>query len=197
MLIALALTAAVLSDDPDGVVATARQGDGAVMLGAEAPTTEARPDAAQVTAVTPHNLTTREQIERWVSARPSDSRPFAEDVGPVDDREMHGFVDASIGTNDFSAVSVGVSLPVGEKGRLDMIYSQSKNAYGYPGYGDGYGYPGDYAYGSAAYGYRTQPFASPYVLPGRSRSLSVRYSWDDEARGARSSMRGAGITAED
>lgn len=193
MLIALALAAAVVSDDPDGVVTTARQGDGAVLIGAEAPTTEARPDAAQAAAVTPHNLTTREQIDRWVSARSTDSRPFAEDAGPVDDRQMHGFVDASIGTNDYSAVAVGVSLPIGERGRLDMTYSESKNAYGWPGHGYASGYPSDYGYGAAGYGYRSQPFASPYVLPGRSRSFSMRYSWDDGAR----RERGPGIAAED
>jgi len=200
MLIVLALAAAVLSDDPDGVVTTARQGDGAVMLGAEAPTTDARPDAAQVTAVTPHNLSTREQIDRWVSARSTDARPFAEEAGPVDDRQMHGFVDASIGTDDYSAVTVGVSLPIGEKGRLDMTYSQSKNGYGYPGYGYGaYGYPGEYGYGPGdyGYGYQGRPFAPAYVTPGRSRSLSMRYSWDDDSRGERAPMRGAGITAED
>ena len=195
MLIALALTAAILADDPDGVVTTARQGDGAVLLAAEAPTTDARPDASQVTAMTPHNLTTREQIDRWVSARSTDSRPFAEDMGPVDDRRMHGFVDAAIGTDDYSAVTVGVSLPIGEKGRLDMTYSQSKNGYGYPGYG--IGYPGDYGYGLGDHAYRGRPFDYGYVTPGRSRSMSLRYSWDDDTRGERAPMRGAGITAED
>lgn len=180
MLIAFALTAALLgSEDPDGVVTTARQGDGAVLLGAEAPTTDARPDAAQVSAVTPHNLTTREQIDRWISARTSESTPFAEGTGPGDDREMHGFVSGSIGTNDYSAVSVGVSMPIGENGRLDLAYSQTKNGYGYPGYGYGsYGYPGDYGYGA-----RVRPFGgydSFYGAPGRSRSLSLGFSWDED-----------------
>jgi hypothetical protein len=184
MLIAFALAALLGSEDPDGVVTTARQGDGAVLPGAEAPTTEARPDAARVVAVTPHNLTTREQIDRWVAARAPESEPFAEATGPLDDRKMHGFVSGSIGTNDYSSVSVGVSLPIGENGRLDLVYSQTKNGYGYPGYGYGpYGYPGAYGFGDVGYGSRIRPFGaydSLYGGPGRSRSMSVGFSWDED-----------------
>lgn len=202
MLIALALATLLGSEDPDGVVTTARQGAGAVMVGAEAPTTEARPDAAQVVAVTPHNLTTREQISRWVAARAPESEPFAEDAGPRDDRQMHGFVSGSIGTNDYSSVSVGVSLPIGENGRLDLAYSQTKNGYGYPGYGYGYGngawgYPGGYGFGDVGYGARIRPYGvydSLYGAPGRSRSMSVGFSWDeDKERRERTPV----ITAED
>lgn len=184
MLIALALAAVLSPGDPDGVVTTAPRGAGAVIVGAEAPTTDARPDAAQVVTATPHNLTTREQIDRWVSARDAESAPFAEDRGPRDDREMHGFVSGSIGTNDYSAVSVGVSLPVGENGRLDLAYSETKNGYGYPGYGYGaYGYPGDHGYGGIGYPTRVRPYAgydSLYGGQGRSRSLSVGFSWDED-----------------
>ncbi len=155
MLIVLALAAAVVSEDPDGVVTTAPRGAGAVLVGAEAPTTEARPEAAQTTAVTPHNLTTQEQIDRWISARTPESAPFAEETGLEDDRRMHGFVSGSIGTNDYSSVSVGVSLPIGETGRLDMTYSQTKNGYGYQGYGYGdYIYPGDYGHSPGLRPYR-------------------------------------------
>ena len=200
MLIAFTLAAAVIADDPDAVVTTARHGEGAVMLGAEAPTTDARPDAAQVVAVAPHNLTTREQIDRWVSARAPESQPFAEATGPQDDRQMHGFVSGSIGTNDYSSVSVGVSLPIGENGRLDLAYSQTKNGYGYPSYGYGaYGYPGEYGYGDAGFGYgsRVRPYGvydSLYGQPGRSRSMSIGFRWDeDDRRRERTPV----ITAED
>ena len=179
MLIALALAALLGSEDPDGVVTTAPRGTGAVMVGAEAPTTDARPDAAQVVAVAPHNLTTREQIDRWVSARAAESTPFAEEIGPKDDRKMHGFVSGSIGTNDYSSVSVGVSLPVGENGRLDLAYSQTKNGYGHPGYGYGaYGYPGEYGYGARVRSFGA--YDSFYDAPGRSRSMSLGFSWDDD-----------------
>lgn len=201
MLIALALASVLVPHDPDGVVTTApRVGTGAVLVGAEAPTTDARPEAAQVVAATPHNLTTREQIDRWISARSDDAVPFAQGTGPEDDRQMHGFVSAGIGTNDYSSVAVGVSLPVGEKGRLDLTYSQSENdpygyGYGYPGYGygrfDGYGY---------GHGYR-RPFDS-FGASGRSRSMSLGFSWDenrdrDRERDPRAPLRTPGFTAED
>ena len=184
MLIALALAAVLSPVDPDGVVTTAPRGTGAVVVGAEAPTTDARPDASQVVTATPHNLTTQEQIDRWVSARATDTTPFAAERGPQDDREMHGFVSGSIGTNDYSSVSVGVSMPVGENGRLDLAYTQTKNGYGYPGYGYGaYGDPGGYGYGSSAYGARVRPFGgydASYGGQGRSRSLSLGFSWDED-----------------
>ncbi len=193
MLIALLLAAVVASpselDDPDGIVTTAPRGAGAVIVGAEAPTTDARPEAAQVVAVTPHNLTTQEQIDRWVSARATETTPFAQDRGALelglqDDRQMHGFVDAAIGTNDYSSVGVGVSLPVGESGRLDLAYRETKNGYGYPGYGYGYGYPGygygrpDFGFGGIGYGSRLGAYDSLYGEPGRSRSMSMKFSWD-------------------
>lgn len=197
MLIALALASVLVSDDPDGVVTTApRVGEGAVLVGAEAPTTDARPEAAQVVAATPHNLTTREQIDRWVSARAEETVPFAQAEGPGDDRKMHGFVSAGIGTNDYSSVAVGVSLPIGERGRLDMTYSQTKNGWGYPGYGYGYGYPGD-VYG---YGYRERPFGAydSFGASGRSRSMSLGFSWDESReRDERDGARAPGFTALD
>jgi hypothetical protein len=187
MLIALVLAAAVIApseiDDPDGIVTTAPRGSGAVIVGAETPTTEARPEAAQVVAVTPHNLTTQEQIDRWVSARATESTPFAQDRGALnmglrDDRQMHGFVDAAIGTGDYSSVGVGVSLPVGETGRLDLAYRETKNGFGYPGYGYGYARPGEFGYGGLGYGSRVRPYDSFYGEPGRSRSMSMKFSWD-------------------
>jgi hypothetical protein len=203
MLIALALASVLVSEDPDGVVSTApRVGVGAVLVGAEAPTTDARPDAAQVVAATPHNLTTREQIDRWVSARSEEAVPFAEATGPEDDRKMHGYVSGAIGTGDYSAVEVGVSLPVGENGRLNLSYSQSKNdpyayGYGYLGYGYGYGPFDGYGYG---HGYR-RPFDS-FGASSRSRSMSLGFSWDedrenDRDRDPRAPLRTPGFSALD
>lgn len=184
MLIALLLASVVVSDDPEGFVTTAPRGAGAVIVGAEAPTTDARPDAAQVVAVTPHNLTTQQQIDRWVSARATESTPFAQDRGALDlgmrdDRQMHGFVDAAIGTGDYSSVGVGVSLPVGENGRVDLAYRETKNGFGYPGHGYGYGRP-DFGYGGIGYGYgsRLGAYDSFYGEPARSRSMSMKFSWD-------------------
>lgn len=199
MLIALALAAILAPEDPDGVVTTAPRGAGAVIVGAEAPTTDARPEAAQVVAVAPHNLTTREQIDRWVAARAPESEPFAVASGPQDDRKMHGFVSGSIGTNDYSSVSVGVSLPIGENGRLDLAYSQTKNGYGYgyPGYG--FGQPMDYGFGPG------RPFSvgtdDRFYRPGSGRSMSPGIRWDEDRdhdeRENRASTRRARITASD
>ncbi|WGM30641.1 hypothetical protein [Brevundimonas sp. NIBR11] len=203
MLIALALASVLVHEDPDGVVATApRIGEGAVLVGAEAPTTDARPEAAQVVAATPHNLTTREQIQRWISARAERATPFAEATGPEDDREMHGFVSAGIGTHDYSSVSVGVSLPVGDNGRLDLAYSQTKNGLGYPGFGYGaFGYPGDFGAGGLLPIGRSRSFGvnDPfYAGSGRSRFLSLGFSWDkDRLRDDDDRRRVSGRPAED
>ena len=139
MLIALGLAAALTASDPDGLVTTAPAGPGSVLVGAEAPAVVATPDP-QASAITPHNLTTQQQIDRWLSARTPEVEPFADSGGPIDDRKMHGYVSGSIGSNDFSAVEVGVSLPVGDNARVDLTYQQVRNDYGY--YGRGYGYPG-------------------------------------------------------
>ncbi len=205
MLIALAVAALVLPSDPDGVVTTAPRGEGAVLVGAVAPTTDASPDAALAGRLTTQDLTTQEQIDRWISARSPDAEPFAEATGPGDDRQMHGFVSGSIGTNDYSSVSVGVSMPIGENGRLDVAYSQTKNGYGYgygyPGYG--YGYPGDDSYGLIGHGRPFGVYDSLYgPRRGSSRSLSLGFDWNadkdrDERRDGRRSLRTPGITAED
>lgn len=150
MLTLLFLTSLAIAPDPESVVSTAPRGAGSVVVDAVAPTTDARPDASLITP-TPQSLTTAEQIDRWIAARPASDAPFASDREPADDRKMHGFVSGAVGTGDFSAVSVGVSLPIGEQGRLDLSFSRSRNGYGGYGYGYGYGYPG-YAYDG--FGYR-------------------------------------------
>lgn len=186
MMIALALAALVAASDPDGVVTTAPGGAGAVMVGAVAPTAEARPDAARASQVSAQDLTTGEQIDRWLSARDRELEPFAEYPGSRDDRRMQGFVSGSIGTNDYASVAAAISLPIGEHGRLDLAYSQTRNGYGYgygdPGYGYGdavYGYPGDPVHGALAV-----PFARRALLPGgpawSGRSLSLGFRWDED-----------------
>lgn len=189
MLIVLGLAAALTVSDPDGVVATAPAGAGAVPLDAEAPASDAPLDG-QAAAITPHNLTTQQQIDRWLSARDPAAEPFADDGGPVDDRRMHGFVSGTIGTNDFSQVAVGVSIPVGETGRVDLAYSRTRNGwYGYGPY-DGYGY----GYGDFDGPYPFSGYGGPFRQPWRSapltgsadvkrrggQSLSLSYQSDDD-----------------
>jgi hypothetical protein len=145
MLIALGLAAALVSADPEGAVATAPVGTGAVPVGAQAPVSDARMDG-QAAAITPHNLTTQQQIDRWLAARDTDVVPFAEANGLVDERRIRGFVSGSIGTNDFSQVAVGVSIPVGERGRIDLAYSQTRNGYGPYGHIGGWGWDDTYSH---------------------------------------------------
>lgn len=168
-LTALALVAA--SDDPDAVVTTAPTGVQSVAVGAVAPSAEASPSVS-LDAQTPHGLTTAQQIERWVAAGEAVRRPAdaARDPFAFDDRKMHGEVFAGIGTGDYTAFGARVSLPIGETGRLDLSYSESKNS---PyGYGYGYGFNGRAAYdprfGSSYRGhYDPEFFGEGVVWPGR------------------------------
>lgn len=173
----LVTMAALAIGDPDGVVTTAPVGAaGSVLVGAEAPLAPEVP-AVSTQQITPHGLSTDEQINRWIATRNPDAVAYDEDAGngwlDRDDRKMHGEVSAAIGTGDFSAYSASVSLPIGERGRLNLSYSQSKNDYGY-GYGGPYGYgpggfgPGGFGSTGRGYGYGAPyVFAPGVVYPGR------------------------------
>ncbi len=178
----LVAMAALAISDPEGVVTTAPVGAaGSVLVGAEAPVAPEVPSVS-TQEITPHGLSTDEQIDRWISQRAEASSAYDDDdAGPWlarDDRKMHGEVSAAIGTGDFSAYSASVSLPFGETGRLNLSYSQSKNGYGY-GYGGPYGYgygpggfgPGGFGATGRGYGYgygAPYVFAPGVVYPGRS-----------------------------
>lgn len=165
----LAATALMGAGDPDGVISTAPRGSQSVAIGAVAPVAATLPGVSQQ-PVTPHGLSTPEQIDRWIGQRARTDRPFADAIDPwtEDDRKMHGEVSAAIGTGDFSAFSASVSIPVGESGRIDLGYSQSRNGYGH-GYGpyDRYGYgpggfgPGGFGATGRGYGYG---YGAPYVF---------------------------------
>ena len=185
LVLVLASLAGVL--DPEGVIATAPAGQQAVIVGAVAPVAAATPSVtAQI--ITPQDLTTDEQIDRWLAARASDdSQPFSDRSDPWamrDDRKVHGEVSAGIGTGDYSAYSASVSLPVGENGRIDLHYSQSKNdpwAYGY-GRGAGYGY---------GYGLENQTSQSVGIRFDSSSSRGSRSADDRRSRFAPQSHRAA------
>ncbi|MBB5745347.1 hypothetical protein [Brevundimonas variabilis] len=178
----LVAMAALAVSDPEGIVTTAPVGStGAVLVGAEAPVAPEVP-AVSGQEITPHGLSTAEQIDRWIAQRSEASEAYGEDGEGSwlerDDRKVHGEVSAAIGTGDFSAYSASVSLPIGETGRLNLSYSQSKNDYGY-GYGGPYGY--GYGYGPGGFGpggfgstgrgfglgYGAPVFAPGVVYPGR------------------------------
>lgn len=168
----LAVALLSVAHDPDAVIATAPVGSQSVIVDAVAPTAPPPPSASAAQAITPHGLTTDEQIDRWISQRATADKPFSDDgrMRLVDDRKMHGEVSAAIGTGDFSAYSASVSIPIGENGRVDLSYSQSKNGYGPYGYGyGGYGRCGYDAFSGFGSGYG---YGSPYCGSGFSGSGS-------------------------
>jgi hypothetical protein len=161
LITALLMAGALTAGDPDGVVATAPATS--VDLGATS-----QPVAPSVGGVAqagvPHNLTTDEQIDRWIASRAVDDTPYARARGEsLDDGLPHGEVSVSVGTDGYRDYGAAVSLPLGENGRLGLSYRQTENGYPYGGYGYGYG---DYGYG---YGptYGGAAFDdSGYVFPG-------------------------------
>lgn len=189
----IALAVLTGSDDPEAVIATAPTGVQSVAADAVAPVVDA--PSVSLQTLSPHGLSTAQQIDRWVGERAAVERPFGDSTRDPfafrDDRKMHGEVTAGIGTNDYSAFGARVSIPVGETGRVDLSYSQSKNA----PWTYGYGYPGPYGYGD-----RVRPFGgydSIYGSPSRSsQSVSLGFSWDKN-RDDRDTPGARGFTAED
>ena len=182
-MLVFSLIAALAGTDPDVVVTTARP-DAPGLAEAMAPAPPAPVPPPPAPDAPPRALTPDQQIERWTDpARRADlnADPFARDVGPVDDRQMHGMVEAGIGTGGYRSYGAAVSLPIGENGRLDLAYREGKNDrygydYGYPGYG--YGYDG-YGYGRRGRGFDSS-----------SRSMSLGFSWekDGDSRDRRRSV---------
>ncbi|WP_420472381.1 hypothetical protein [Brevundimonas sp. FT23042] len=163
MISALLMAATLAGSDPDGVVTTAPATT--VDLTATARPVAPTAEGAAQQAAEPHNLTTDQQIDRWLSARDPEAQPYAGDRGgrPVDDRRMHAEFTTGIGTGGYRDYGMAVSLPVGENGRINLSYRQTENGFGYP-YGYGYGY--GHGYGSLG----GDPYFndSGYVFPGRS-----------------------------
>lgn len=158
LITALLMAGALTTGDPNGVVATAPATS--VDLGATshpiAPSVE-----GAVQASVPHNLTTDEQIDRWIATRSGENRPFDRSSGALlDDGLPHGEVSVSVGTGGYRDYGATVSIPIGEHGRLGLSYRQIENGYPYGGYGYGYGYGDGYGYGGAAFD------DSGYVFPG-------------------------------
>ena len=172
MILVLAALAS-LAGDPDGVVTTAPNDTAALAraLTAPEPVVAATPTSQDAA---PHDLTTDEQIERWLAARTrSDAAPYAEDdlVGSPEERKMHGVVSAGIGTGGYRSFGAAVTMPIGEQADLTVAYSEGRNlpyGYGYePGGFGGYGYgrPGGFEY-------------DPHRV-GRSRSVAVGLDWSN------------------
>ena len=144
MITALMMAAALAGSDPDGVVTTAPATtvDLTAVNRPVAPTAE----GAAHQAAEPHNLTTDQQIDRWLESRDPEATPYSRERAerPVDDRKMHGEFVAGIGTGGYTDFGMAVSMPIGENGRIAFNYRQTENGlygYGYPGSGHLGGYP--------------------------------------------------------
>ncbi len=141
--------------DPDEIIRTATvpgvsaetvaaKGEAAVEAAANAPTLIVEQDPE------PHGLTTDQQITRWLADAPAvPSGTDAAYDGPVDgvawdsERRVRSEFSAGIGTGGYRQYGASVSVPLGERGHLQLHYSQVKN--GFPAYGGyGYGYDPDW-----------------------------------------------------
>lgn len=175
MLMTAMLVAGVLAaGDPDGVVSTAP----ATTVDLAATTPPAVPSTAGVAqAGVPHNLSTDEQIDRWIAARPVNDRPYGrESRDAFDDGKPHGDVSVSVGTGGYRDYGVAVSGPIGENGRFSLSYRQVENGYPYGGYGYGFGGNRD-GYGSV-YGQTISGAAfddSGYLFPGYRPGAATRF----------------------
>lgn len=184
MLIAglLAGMALMASDgDLDGVVTTA-PANAPTLAQALAAAPEAAVAAPTAQDAQPHGLTTEQQIQRWIDQRTpgaSFEEPTEVDAGPRDDRQMHGMVEAGIGTGGYRSYGAAVSLPVGENGRLDLAYREGRNE----PWGYGYGYGGPYGYGVGGPGYYAPRGAwtgHGYGADTTTKSLSMGFSWSKD-----------------
>lgn len=180
MLIAGLLAAMALVSDggPDGVVTTAPSNASTVAEAMTAPPEAAAP-APTAQDAQPHGLTTEQQIQHWLDSRtPGASFDEAAAAAPQDDRQVHGMVEAGIGTGGYRSYGAAVSMPIGENGRLDLAYREGRNE---PW---GYGYASPYGYGLRGPGFYA-PYRG-YGADSTSKSLSLGFSWskddDEDAR---------------
>ncbi|HST92253.1 MAG TPA: hypothetical protein VLJ13_08650 [Brevundimonas sp.] len=154
LITALMMTAALAGGEPDGVVATA-PATPVSLDAASAPETPTVAGAAQ--AGVPHNLSTDQQIQRWIApASPSESAAGSDSLIRWD-RKPKAEVSVTVGTGGYRDYGAVVTGPIGENGQFSLSYRQVENGYGYPyGIGDpyfddsGYVFPGRYRPGAAA-----------------------------------------------
>ena len=173
LITAMLMAGALASGDPDGVVTTAP----ATSVDLAATNQPSVPSVVGATqAGVPHNLSTDEQIDRWIATRSVTDRPYdRESRDAFDDRKPHGEVSVSIGTGGYRDFGAAVSGPIGENGRISLSYRQVENGYPYGGYGYGYGH--GYGYG----GLDGQPFGgaafddSGYVFPGNRPGAAAQF----------------------
>lgn len=149
----LLLASAVLSlsafdpQDPEGeIIRTAT----APQVSAEAVATTAAASPPTVTAqdADPHGLTTDQQIQHWLSAGPVVETVSGDlPAGPVDgvawdsERRVRGEFSVGVGTEGYRSYGASVSVPLGERGHLELHYREVENGFpAYSRYGSPYGY---------------------------------------------------------
>ena len=174
LITAMLMAGALTSGDPDGVVSTAP----ATTVDLAATTPPVAPSTAGAAqAGVPHNLTTDQQIDRWIAARSVSDTPYGrESRDAFDDGKAHGEVSVSVGTGGYRDYGVAVSGPLGENGRFSLSYRQVENGYPYGGYGYGYGGAGFGAPGVDGYPDAGMAFDdSGYVFPGNRPGAAARF----------------------
>ena len=154
LITALMMTAALSGTEPDGVVATA-PATPVSLDAASAPETPTVAGAAQ--AGVPHNLSTDQQIDRWIAPASAPGSAVDGDGAIRWDRKPHAEVSVTVGTGGYRDYGAVVTGPIGENGQFSLSYRQVENGYGYRyGIGDpyfddsGYAFPGRYQPGAAA-----------------------------------------------
>ena len=180
LITAMLMAGALVAGDPDGVVSTAP----ATTVDLAATTQPAAPSTAGAAqAGVPHNLSTDEQIDRWIAARPVNDTPYGrESRDAFDDGKPHGEVSVTVGTGGYRDYGVAVSGPMGENGRFSLSYRQVENGYPYGGYGYGYGGNSDGFGGVYGQTLRGAAFDdSGYVFPGLRPGAAAQF----EARAMR------------
>ena len=160
----LLMSLTLAGGDPDGVIATAPPSRAPLEATAQPESTT--PEAGGQAQA--HGLDTDAQIARWLAdrgpvERSADALTWRDASEGAEPRRVHGQVTAAVGTNDYSAYGVDLSVPLGERAQLDLHYSRSKNdpyAWG-RGYGSGYGY---------AHDPRWEPGSAPFGAERRERA---------------------------
>lgn len=117
---------ALVASEPDAVVSTAQPGR-------SAPPPAVAVASQDPDSLSPHGLTTAQQIDRWLTPPPSaDAR---DDRAPgwieADERRVQGEIVLGFGTGGYRSAYGTVSAPLGEDGFISVTYGDQRG--GHPG----------------------------------------------------------------
>lgn len=94
----------------------------------------------------PPPMSTAEQIDAFIKSSPlPDPRRIEALDGVVagEDGKPHGEVGVAVGTGGYRSIYGRTDIPVGKNGRVSLAFEDTRNGYGYGGYGRGW-YGGPY-----------------------------------------------------